>query len=121
MIALEYDPAQREKSASGGIELDKLFYIDDGFILKSLNKNEEGVFESEVICGLLKALPAHLVDRLYDLRRGEFQRVSVTQDSITIDEVSINLRSNNVWKFKYGDVKTGWKALEVSSDDTCFR
>ena len=45
----------------------------------------------------------------------------MTQDSITIDEVSINLRSNNVWKFKYGDTITGWKALDVISDDTCFR
>ena len=106
--------------ATGDKEND-LFFIDDGFTLHKLNQNEEGIFVPKVICDLAKTFPFNQLDRLYELRRSEFQTVSITDLAVTIDEISVNLGSNNSWKFKYGNEVEDWTVLSTESNVNCFR
>ena len=71
VVAFEYDPGQRDMSATED-QRNILFVIDDGFTLKKLTENDEGNLELEVLCNLVKAFPQHLADVIYDLRKSEF-------------------------------------------------
>ena len=69
----------------------------------------------------MNAFPAHLADSMYALRRSEFKNVSVTDDSITIGNVSVSLRKNNYWSFKFDQEGDDWSVLSSESNDSCFR
>ena len=62
-----------------------------------------------------------MADQMYELRRSEFPTVSVTDNSISIENVSVNLKSENSWSFKFGSNSDKWSVLSSESNDTCFK